>query len=1021
MVLQWCEDAAAAVKDLTSETNRNVDYVLFSLEDAKKKQPRMELFSMGKGGRAKVVEELLPSEDKVITGAFLASAIEESGSITHVRRKYVHVIWVGTRVGIMIKGKVNTSLTQPFKDLFPGCTMYVQMSDGDADELQPEALEAALIATAGAGDKPKRYSFTNRTLIGSLSLDDSSYNQNNSGRREPERIAAPKAALKKTAVEEEEEARRKAAQEVAEAKRKAAEDEARRKAAEEEARRIVAADEAQKRAEEEAQEQKRQQQLQEAEERRRKVAEKEALQKAAEEERLQKLKLQQEEEARRKAQEEEEALRAARAAMTPKAALGDKSLVMLISSMSGNMTTSTNQALATSMLKEMDVAPEIIDGAVPENKDLRNQLFGISGLRGTYPQFFLRQPDGGTFKFFGDFDTLVHYNDTNTLAQQIGGCATPKRQQQSTGGNASAFADVGSTLNGAKLLLLISSMSGNMVVSANQNRVEAILKGLHLPQDDIVTVDGCDPAVKDQRNELFGISGIRAKYPQLFLVAADGTSTSFVGNFDDISYLHDTNTLAKAIGLESKQATPVALSTLNGNKLVLLISSMSGNMEVAANQNRAENILKGLHLSKEEIEIIDGCDQSIKERRNELFGISGIRAKYPQLFLVHGKDGSTQFVGNFDDISYLHDTNTFAQAIGLASKAAGCAATTTESASEIAPKVSSSSPPVDPSSPPPPESTDTQLLPSSPTEEAAAATDTTTIPVERTKPDGGAHIPVEDIITEPLPFNETPKGETPVKSTSSESPPLKPFNTTSTSGSNIDNSVPDTEGQGEPAESAGGGAAEIVDDTPEPDDFIGKDQVQEFSDAPAASHDPTGSEENVVASDDLGIPAETNTDIREEPGVEEVEPPKEQESTADEPLKEAMDTPLENQPEVNSSPQIDIDPAAVQEKSEDTASDNDDSTSRQHSSTTVDSTTVDDNKQSSDGHAAGVDPSQQEKVEETDLSRDTPADITDVGEGIAGEPAGPTPEDSAEDLVDVPPTDNNVDEVESDADKAAEE
>ena len=963
MVLQWSDDAAAAVKDLTSETNRNVDYVLFSLEDAKKKDPRMQLFSMGKGGRAKVVEELLPSGDKVITGAFLASAIEESGSITHVRRKFVHVIWVGTKVGIMIKGKVNTSLTQPFKDLFPGCTMYVQMADGDADELQPEALEAALIASAGAGNKPKRYSFTNRTLIGSLSLDDSSYNQNNSGRREPERIVAPKAALKKTAAEEEEEARR-----------KAAEDEARRKSAEEDARRIVAADEARKRAEEEAQQQKHRQQLLEEEEQRRKLAEEEALQKAAEEERLQKLKLQQEEEARRKAQEEEEALQAARAAMTPKAALGDKSLLMLLSSMSGNMTTSTNQALATSMLKELEVEPEIIDGAVPENKDLRNQLFGISGLRGTYPQFFLRQPGGGTLKFFGDFETLVHYHDTNTLAQQIGGCATPKRQQQSTGGNASAFADVGSTLNGAKLLLLISSMSGNMVVTANQNRVEVILKGLHLPPDEIVTVDGCDPAVKDRRNELFGISGIRAKYPQLFLLAADGASTSFVGNFDDISYLHDTNTLSKAIGLESKQAAPVALSTLNGNKLVLLISSMSGNMEVAANQNRAENILKGLHLSKEEIEIIDGCDQSIKERRNELFGISGIRAKYPQLFLEQGKDGSTQFVGNFDDISYLHDTNTFAQAIGLVSKAAGSTATSASSASEIAPTVSSASPPVDPSQPS--KSTDTQLSPSPAPEEPMAKPDTTTVPMGQTPPESGAHIPVEEIPAETLPSNDTPEGDTPVVSTSSDSAPFKA--TASTSGPDIANSVPNTEDQGGPAESAGATAAEIVDDNPQPDESIGKDQAQE------SSNDPEITQENVDATDDLGIPAETDTDTGEKPGGEKADAAEEQES-ADKPPVEAMETPLKNRPEVNSSPQIDADPVAVHEESE--------------------------NRTFDDDEAA---------VEETKLSGDTSADIADVTEDNTSEPVEPVPEDSAEDSVDVPPADDMV-EVESDADKSAKE
>jgi len=663
MALEWCEDAASYVKELTSEGKPDVDYVLFHLANPKRKPPFMELFSMGKGGRSKVVEELLPATDKVITGAFLASAIDERGSVVSVRRKYVHVIWVGPQVGIMVKGKVNTSLTQPFKDLFPGCALYIQMSDGDTEELESDHLQQTLL-TSGGGDVT-RYSFTNRTLIGSLCLDDSSYNQSSSSRREPpQRIAAPKKTLKKTAQElamaEEEEARRRAA-EVA--RRKAAVEQETRLAAEEEARRRHEEEERQKRARDA-------QRQAEEEEHARKAQELEAQQKAAA------AAAAEEEEARRKAAEEEaaaaaEIARQAAISMTPKTALGDKTMIMLISSMSGNMTTSTNQALARRMLKEVEVEPEVIDGAVPENKDIRNELFSISGLRGVYPLFFLRQSDGN-LKFFGDFEALQHYNETGTLAQQIGGSATPRRASATSlnsSNHASAFPDGGSTLNGSKLLLLISSMSGSMEVSANQNRAETILRGLHLPPNEIEILDGCDPSVKDRRNELFNISGIRAKYPQLFLITADD-KTNFVGNFDDLSYLHDTNTLGQAIGLESKAPSPVTLSTLNGKKLLLLISSMSGSLEVTANQNRAEVILKGLHLSPEEIELMDGCDAGVKEKRNELFSISGIRAKYPQLFLVDGKDGSTQFVGNFDDISYLHDTNTLAQAIGLVSKVA---------------------------------------------------------------------------------------------------------------------------------------------------------------------------------------------------------------------------------------------------------------------------------------------------------------------------------------------------------------
>jgi len=127
MPLLWCDHASSYVAELTDETQRNVDYVLFELTNPKSSSPCMELFSKGKGGRAAVTEILVPESSRVITGAFLASAIDERGSVVSVRRKYIHIIWVGPSVSIMVKGKVNTSLTQFFKDMFPGCAMYTQL------------------------------------------------------------------------------------------------------------------------------------------------------------------------------------------------------------------------------------------------------------------------------------------------------------------------------------------------------------------------------------------------------------------------------------------------------------------------------------------------------------------------------------------------------------------------------------------------------------------------------------------------------------------------------------------------------------------------------------------------------------------------------------------------------------------------------------------------------------------------------------------------------------------------------
>ena len=62
-------------------------------------------------------------------------------------------------------------------------------------------------------------------------------------------------------------------------------------------------------------------------------------------------------------------------------------------------------------------------------------------------------------------------------------------------------------------------------------------------------------------------------------------------------------------------------------------------------------------------ELVDGSDMAFKERRNELFDISGIRGKYPQFFLVKDEDGPTTFLGDFDTFEWLNDEGTLLQAI----------------------------------------------------------------------------------------------------------------------------------------------------------------------------------------------------------------------------------------------------------------------------------------------------------------------------------------------------------------------
>lgn len=53
---------------------------------------------------------------------------------------------------------------------------------------------------------------------------------------------------------------------------------------------------------------------------------------------------------------------------------------------------------------------------------------------------------------------------------------------------------------------------------------------------------------------------------------------------------------------------------------------------------------------------VDGLEPSARERRNELFGISSLRGKYPQVFLK--LSGETTFVGDFEAVNGLNDCDT---------------------------------------------------------------------------------------------------------------------------------------------------------------------------------------------------------------------------------------------------------------------------------------------------------------------------------------------------------------------------
>lgn len=100
-------------------------------------------------------------------------------------------------------------------------------------------------------------------------------------------------------------------------------------------------------------------------------------------------------------------------------------------------------------------------------------------------------------------------------------------------------------------------------------------------------------------------------------------------------------------GQEQKAKTP---------RMLILTSSMSMSREIAQQQERAVTLLRAKGI---EFETLDGALAVNKTRRNELFALSGLRAHYPQFFLVHeGNDEkSLTFFADWETLEAINDAS----------------------------------------------------------------------------------------------------------------------------------------------------------------------------------------------------------------------------------------------------------------------------------------------------------------------------------------------------------------------------
>ena len=219
---------------------------------------------------------------------------------------------------------------------------------------------------------------------------------------------------------------------------------------------------------------------------------------------------------------------------------------------------------------------------------------------------------------------------------------------------------------GSSFVLLISKTSGAPTQKNNQEKTLMMLQSRKLP---FVLVDGSDPSERDLRNDLFGISGIRGNYPQLFLQQQEG-KISFVGDFETINNLNENGALGGLVShggdhdpipRRSATASVDGTTTVNGQTLVILLSTTSGNLVQKANQDRALVLLDSSRIRPE---ILDGADASNLELCDHLFGVSGIRGVYPQFFLKKVATGEYSFFGTYRTIESMNDEGPLEELFG---------------------------------------------------------------------------------------------------------------------------------------------------------------------------------------------------------------------------------------------------------------------------------------------------------------------------------------------------------------------
>ena len=152
-------------------------------------------------------------------------------------------------------------------------------------------------------------------------------------------------------------------------------------------------------------------------------------------------------------------------------------IIVLVSKSFGRHSQMSYQNRAITCLRSRRIPFVEVDGSNPLSRAYRDQLFDISGVRGSYPQFFVRSD--GEITYLGDFDAFEAMNESDTLPFK--GMTAAEQKE-----------------------VIPQPFEGT------QESDETNLFGLKYG-----VVDGSDPESEKWRDELLELSGMRNTYQQL--------------------------------------------------------------------------------------------------------------------------------------------------------------------------------------------------------------------------------------------------------------------------------------------------------------------------------------------------------------------------------------------------------------------------------------------------------------------------------------------------------------------------